>query len=117
MDDDDRLVKSRENVIRKLPDMQQLIRGTLVRYSLTCGNSNCRCHRNKRFRHGPYWYVTVSYAGGKQKRYLLAADRLEEVRRGIAVYKKLWQSICRISELNLAALQAQKKRRKTGRDV
>lgn len=114
---DNRWVKSREKVIRKLPDLQQLIRGTLVRYSLTCGNPNCRCHRNKRWRHGPYWYVTVSYAGGKQKRYLLAADQVEEVQSGIAVYQKLWRSICRISELNLAALQAEKKRRKTGRDV
>ncbi|MFN2240359.1 MAG: DUF6788 family protein [Thermoanaerobaculia bacterium] len=117
MDDEKNVVNSREKVLRGLPEFRSLIRGTLVRYMLTCGNQNCRCHRNKRFRHGPYWYVTVSYAGGKQKRYLLAADQVEQVRRGISVYQKLWRSICRISELNLAALQAEKKRRKAGRDV
>ncbi len=113
---ENRFARSRSKAIRELPDFGQTIRGTLVRYTLTCGNPGCRCHHHKRFRHGPYWYVTVSYAKGKQKRYLLAADQVEQVRRGISVYQKLWRGICRISELNLAALQAEKKRRKAGRD-
>lgn len=98
---------ARDRLITKLPLWSVVIRGTLVKYRLTCGNPNCRCHQDKRFRHGPYWYVTVSYAAGKQKRYLISARRLARARQGIAAYKRMWKGLNRISELNLALLKAE----------
>jgi len=88
-----------------VPSLQKVIRGTLLRYRLTCGNAGCRCRRGPRQRHGPYWYVAVSYAKGRQKRYLLPATKVAEVKRGIAAYKKLWDSLCQISEINLALIR------------
>ena len=87
------------------PPLQEVIRGTLLRYRLTCGNPRCRCRRHPRYRHGPYWYVAVSYPKGRQKRYLLPATEVARAKRGIAAYKKLWEGLCRISEINLALLK------------
>lgn len=81
--------------------MEEVIRGTLLRYLLTCGKPQCRCHRSARDRHGPYWYVAVSYAGGRQRRYLIPRAHVARARRGIAAYRRLWAGLCRISEINL----------------
>lgn len=98
--------RDRESV--KAPPLAEVIRGTMLRYYLTCGNQGCRCHRSSRQRHGPYWYVAASYAKGRQRRYLLPADKVAQAKRGIAAYKKLWARLCRISELNIALLRSGK---------
>lgn len=95
----------RRRIAAKAPPLEDVIRGTLLRYHLTCGNEGCRCRRLPRQRHGPYWYVAVSYAKGRQKRYLLPATEVSRAKRGIAAYKKLWDSLCRISEINLALIR------------
>ncbi len=89
----------------KSPPLAGVIRGTLLRYRLTCGNPGCRCRRARRHRHGPYWYVAVSYAKGRQRRYLLPARQVARAKQAIAAYQKLWQTLCRVSELNLALLR------------
>ena len=100
-----RLLAARRREAAKAPPVVDVIRGTLLRYLLTCGKATCRCHRSVRNRHGPYWYVAVSYARGRQRRYLLPAAHVPRARRAIAAYKKLWAALCRISEINLALLK------------
>lgn len=101
------LLAARTREAANAPPLVDVIRGTLLRYRLTCGNPDCRCHRSRRRRHGPYWYIGVSYAKGRQRRYLLPAGQVPQAKRGIAAYKKLWEKLCRISELNLQILKNQ----------
>ncbi len=109
-----RLRRRRLREIARLPGWVEVIRGSLVRYRLTCGKSGCRCHRDPRYRHGPYWYITVSYEGGRQKRYLLTSEQVSEARRAIAAYRELWRLFCRISETNIAILKARGAGRRRG---
>jgi len=102
------LLQTRDREAAKAPSLAEVIRGTLIRYYLTCGNPGCRCRRSREQRHGPYWYVAASYGGGRQRRYLLATRQVARARRGIAAYKRLWASLCRISELNLALLRQER---------
>ena len=37
--------------------------GTVLRRFLPCGRKSCRCHRNRRYRHGPYFYWTRKLKG------------------------------------------------------
>lgn len=101
------LCAARKRELDKAPAMEEVVRGTLLRYLLTCGKAGCRCHRSARHRHGPYWYVAVSYAGGRQRRYLIPGAHVARARRGIAAYKRLWRSLYRISELNLELLRVE----------
>ena len=103
-----RLRAARRREAVQAPPLLDVIRGTLLRCLLTCGKATCRCHRSVRHRHGPYWYVAVSYAGGRQRRYLLPAAHVARARRGIAAYKRLWAALCRISEFNLALLKLER---------
>jgi hypothetical protein len=50
----DRLLSLRRQETGKLPPWDTIIRGTLLRYRLTCGKPTCRCHRSKQYRHVPY---------------------------------------------------------------
>ena len=100
-----KLTASRDREAAKGPPLVEVVRGTLLRCYLTCGNPGCRCHRTPGHRHGPYWYVAVSYAKGRQRRYLLPASQVPRAKRAIAAYRKLWETLCRVSELNLALLK------------
>ena len=102
-----RLLSQRRQEIDKLPSWDSIIRGTLLRYRLTCGKKLCRCYRDKRYRHGPYWYVGVALKGKKRKMVLIPAPQVPLVRQGIAAYNKLWKSLCRISDLNLTLIKAE----------
>lgn len=103
-----RLQAKRRREAAKLPPIEEVIRGTLLRYMLTCGKRTCRCHRSVKDRHGPYWYVAVSYPGGRQRRYLVPAGHVARARRGIQAYNRVWAGLCRISEINLELLKLQR---------
>jgi hypothetical protein len=99
------LERLRDHEVAQLPPMSVVIRGTLIRYLLPCGQRRCRCHTSKRYRHGPYWYVAVS-EGGKKRMVLIPPEHLAHVKRGLSVYARLWEGLCRISNLNLALVKA-----------
>ena len=101
-----RLKQARSRLVAGLPRWNDMIRGTLMRYLLTCGRKNCRCHRSKKDRHGPYWYVAVAYGKGRrQKMILVSPEQRRKAAEGIRAYKALWKKLCRISEINLNLLR------------
>jgi hypothetical protein len=38
-------------------------KGSISKSYQVCGKKNCRCHINKEFRHGPYYYWTLKVKG------------------------------------------------------
>lgn len=38
-------------------------KGSISKIYQVCGKKNCRCHTNKDFRHGPYYYWTLKEKG------------------------------------------------------
>jgi len=99
------LSQARNAAISGLPAWEQIIRGTLMQYRRTCGNRGCRCYQRPRYRHGPYWYLAVRWAGGRQKLYPVPKAMVPKVRRGLAAYRKLWVKAYRIAELNFDILK------------
>lgn len=81
----------------RLPDWPTLIRGSLLHYSLTCGQKKCRCHRG--FKHGPYWYLSINH-GGKTRMYKLRDHQVAPVRKAIGNYNRWWKTCLKIFELN-----------------
>lgn len=100
------LLSRRRRETAGLPPWSHILRGTLRRYRSTCGKPQCRCHRDKRYRHGPYWYVGVALKGKKRKTVLIPAEQVPLARMGIAAYHKLWKNLCRISDINLTLIKA-----------
>lgn len=82
-----------------------------MEYWRTCGNRGCRCYRAIKHRHGPYWYLAVRWAGGRQKLVAIKPALVPRIRQGVAAYKKLWAGTYRIAELNLEILLSKQMRK------
>lgn len=62
-------------------------RGGIYKAALCCGKPRCRCHRDARARHGPYWFWT-SKAAGKSPCRKLDSKALIPYREYSANHKK-----------------------------
>jgi len=98
----ERIVSEKRKLLQELPDIGEIIRGSMMKYYLTCGTKSCRCHKKGGKKHGPYWYIAVSYGGKKkQKLYKLRNAAVKEIKTRIENYRKLWTGLCAISEKNI----------------
>ncbi len=86
----------------KESDGGQLIRGSLIERSTRCGNPNCRCRKGRR--HGPYFYLSVTLGVGKTKSYYVPQGKVEQVREGIASYRRAVRQLQQRAEANRRAL-------------
>lgn len=48
---------------KTLADIGFIWPGTVQKQFLTCGKPRCRCHKDPKLRHGPYWYWTSKEKG------------------------------------------------------
>ena len=105
-----RLKDRREKLVKETPRLKDVIRGSLMKYYLTCGNPKCRC--KKEGGHGPYWYLQVKTKGRNKMYYLPDEEVKAKVESGIAQYNKLWNILCKTSDINIRLLVLKKRRRK-----
>jgi hypothetical protein len=101
------LRQRRQGLVKLLPPLGDVLRGSLLERYVTCGNPSCRCARGQR--HGPVWYLTVTLGPGRTKGGLVAAEQLEQVRRWIENYHKVREHLERISEINRELLRRARK--------
>lgn len=105
------LKEKRQRVAKGLPDLAEVIRGSVVKRYLHCGKSECRCHQGKG--HGPYNYLLTTVAPGKTRTVLISADQLPVVRRWVKNLSKLKKGLEKIVEINTRLLQLERQS-KTG---
>ena len=53
-----------------IQDMGFVCTGSLSERWLTCGNANCRCHRDPSLRHGPYFQLSWKQDGKTVSRFI-----------------------------------------------
>jgi Family of unknown function (DUF6788) len=97
------LKQRRQKLIKGLPDLAEIIRGSVVKRYLHCGKSECRCHQGPG--HGPYNYLLTTLAPGKTRTVLLSADQLRAVRRWVKNFGELKKGLEKIVEINTRLLQ------------
>lgn len=76
------------NLCDSLACLGPIKRGSIYNATLRCGTPGCRCHRDDRARHGPYWFWT-SKSAGKSLCRKLDSKALKLYREYSANYKKL----------------------------
>lgn len=59
---------------RELATVGYLWVGTVLRRFIPCGRQECRCRKEVRFRHGPYYYWTRKVGGKTVSRLLTPAE-------------------------------------------
>ena len=97
------LTRRRAAMAREVPDLQEILRGSLVERFVTCGKPTCKCARGER--HGPLYYLTVSRPGGRTQGMYIGPAQRAQVQTWVANYRRLKAQLEAISEVNRALLR------------
>lgn len=81
------------------------VQGTLVEVRVRCGVKSCRCHRAKKYRHGPHTYLKFRNPQGRSTGLYVAPARRAQARRAVAAWKKLREALVRVSDRNRETLR------------
>ena len=88
--DPERITQAAHARIRRIQEtisaFDYLCSGTLVERYKVCGKRGCRCARNRRSRHGPY-YEWGYMEGGKQVHRMVTSTQAQLLRTAIANYR------------------------------
>ncbi len=101
------LKQRRRKVAGGLPDLAEVIRGSVVRRWLHCGKSECHCHQGRG--HGPYYYLMTTLRPGKTRMLLIRVNQLKRVQRWVANFKALKKGLEKIVEINTQLLVLDRK--------
>jgi hypothetical protein len=92
------LKRRRRQLLRKLPPLDAVLRGSLIERYKRCGNPNCKCAAGPG--HGPKFYLSVSYPGrSPQMDYVPQAD-YAQISERVANYALVREILEEISEIN-----------------
>ena len=104
------LRQRRQGLAGQFPPLTEILRGSLVKRYVTCGNPSCKCARGER--HGPVWYLTVTLGQGRTTGGVIAADQVDQVRGWIENYQAVKDRLEKISDINRELLRRQQQRRR-----
>jgi hypothetical protein len=97
------LRKRRRRLVRDLPPIEQLLRGTLVETYKRCGRPNCHCVDGPG--HGPKRYLSISQPGGRPRRDYVSNNAHLQVAQLIDNFRKLRQALDEICAINAELLR------------
>src|SRR6202162_3446148 len=100
------LRKRRRKLVRDLPPIEQVLRGTLVDTYKRCGRPNCHCVDGAG--HGPKRYLSISQPGGRPRRDYVPNDVHVQVAQSIADFRKLRDMLNEICAINTELLRRRK---------
>jgi hypothetical protein len=92
------LKRRRGQLLRKLPPLDSVLRGSLIERYKRCGNPNCRCADGQG--HGPKYYLSVSYPGSSPRMDYVPQADYEAVNESLANYTQIREILEQISEIN-----------------
>lgn len=97
------LVQRREAAVRRVQHaIAESLRGSLVERFLPCGKPRCRCKSGRRSDlHGPAYYLTLSYPGGRTRQVYVSRRLKPVVERWLANYREAYGALEEITALNL----------------
>jgi hypothetical protein len=92
------LRRRRKTLLRKLPPLEAIVRGSLIERYKRCGKPGCKCANGKG--HGPKYYLSVSKPGIKPQMDYVPLDSKQKVEEYLANYRKIkiiLEELCEIS--------------------
>ena len=92
------LRKKRDALLRQLPPLQAILRGSLIERFKRCGKPGCKCAEGPG--HGPKYYLSVSYPGLRPQMDYLQQELYEQTAEFLANYhraREIMEAICEIN--------------------
>lgn len=92
------LRRRRKQLLRKLPPLETVLRGSLIERYKRCGNPRCRCANGPG--HGPKFYLSVSHPGESPHMEYVPQAELAVVSEYLANYARVREILEEISQIN-----------------
>ena len=102
------LRKRRQALLRQLPPLQQILRGSLIERYKRCGKPGCKCADGPG--HGPKYYLSVSYPGSRPQMDYVPQEHYEQTTEFIANYHRAREILEAICEINRELLRRREAR-------
>ena len=98
-------VSQRERLLAQLPNMEEVLRGSLVTRYRRCGRPSCHCARKADRGHAPAYYLMVTIAPGKTVQVYVPKQQKREVELWIKNFRRSRDILERISTVNRKLLK------------
>ena len=98
-------VVSRERLLEKMPELREIVRGSLVERYRRCGRPNCHCALKGDQGHGPAYYLMVTVAPGKTVQVYVPNEHKREVQRWIKSFRRAQEVLEEVSAINRRLLK------------
>ena len=97
------LRKRRNALVRQLPSLKSILRGSLIERYKRCGKPGCKCADGAG--HGPKYYLSVSYPGQRPQMDYVPQENYEQTAEFIANYHRSREILEMICEVNRELLR------------
>ncbi len=97
------LRKHRQALLRQLPPLAAILRGSLIERYKRCGKPGCRCASGPG--HGPKYYLSVSYPGARPQMDYVPQDDYSQTKEFLANYQRARDILEKICEINRELLR------------
>jgi hypothetical protein len=97
------LRKRRQTLLRQLPPLDAILRGSLIERYKRCGKPGCKCADGRG--HGPKYYLSVSYPGLRPQMDYVPQERYEQTSEFLANYQRARELLEQICEINRELLR------------
>jgi hypothetical protein len=98
-----RLAGRREKLVEELRGLGPVLRASLIERFTQCGRAGCKCMRGEK--HGPSYYLAVSYAKGKTRQVYVPKDLQPLAERWVRNYHQAVKVLEEISSINLELIR------------
>ena len=97
------LRRRRRTLLRQLPPLEQVLRGSLIERYKRCGKPGCKCAQGRG--HGPKYYLSVSHPGSRPQMDYVPQASYAQVAQYLANYQRIREllagNICRCTGYQL----------------
>lgn len=97
------LRRRRRQLVKRLPSLRSIFRGSLVERYKPCGKPRCTCAQGPG--HGPKYYLSVSRSGGRPEMDYVPLDWVDQVRQGLVRYQRIRHVLEEIGQINRELLR------------
>ena len=97
------LRRRRQQLLRQLPPLDRLLRGSLIERYKRCGKPGCKCAQS--VGHGPKYYLSVSFPRLRPRMDYVPQELQPQARKGLAHYHRVREILEEICEINRELLR------------
>jgi len=100
------LRRRRKALLRKLPNLEAILKGSLVERFKRCGRPGCKCARGPG--HGPKYYLSISRTGARPLMEYVPQEYCNQVREYLANHHRVREILAEVCAINQELLRRRK---------